>query len=162
MSDVLCLYYSRSGNTQNAMEEIASALGAELMRLDDGRDRSGWRGWLRAGMDAMRRQTPALQPYETERPLEEYSLVLLGTPVWAGRCAAPIRGFLKEQGRRLKRVGYVLTRAGEGKCEEVYAQMDRYTAEKHDLCVSLRPDSVGYVFWRDQFVQETLRYLERG
>ena len=29
MSDVLCMYYSRSGNTKKAMQEIAEALDAE-------------------------------------------------------------------------------------------------------------------------------------
>ena len=30
MSDVLCIYYSRTGHTKKAMEEVAAALGAEL------------------------------------------------------------------------------------------------------------------------------------
>ena len=47
MSDILCIYYSRTGNTKKAMEEIAAALDAELAELRDNADRSGWRGWLR-------------------------------------------------------------------------------------------------------------------
>ena len=31
MSDILCIYYSRTGNTKKAMEEIAAALDAELL-----------------------------------------------------------------------------------------------------------------------------------
>ena len=31
MSNVLCIYYSRSGKTKKAMEEIAQALDAELV-----------------------------------------------------------------------------------------------------------------------------------
>ena len=57
MSDVLCIYYSRSGNTRKAMEEIATALDAELVEITDGVDRSGTAGWLRSGMDAMRKTT---------------------------------------------------------------------------------------------------------
>ena len=30
MSNILCMYYSRTGNTKKAMEEIAQELGAEL------------------------------------------------------------------------------------------------------------------------------------
>ena len=52
MSDILCIYYSRTGNTKKAMEEIASAL-AELdsLRLGqavrakgyvDSADGNGW------------------------------------------------------------------------------------------------------------------------
>ena len=44
MSDVLCIYYSRTGHTKKAMEEIAEALDAELVELNDGVDRSGLRG----------------------------------------------------------------------------------------------------------------------
>ena len=30
MKDILCIYYSRTGNTKKAMEEIAEALDAEI------------------------------------------------------------------------------------------------------------------------------------
>ena len=36
MNDVLCIYYSRTGKTKAAMEEIAGALDAELVELRDG------------------------------------------------------------------------------------------------------------------------------
>ena len=35
-NNVLCMYYSRTGNTKRAMEEIARALDAELVELEDG------------------------------------------------------------------------------------------------------------------------------
>ena len=35
MSEILCVYYSRTGNTKKAMEEIAQALDAELLELKD-------------------------------------------------------------------------------------------------------------------------------
>ena len=41
MSDILCLYYSRSGNTRQTMAEIAEALEAELVEFTDGVDRQG-------------------------------------------------------------------------------------------------------------------------
>ena len=37
--------------------------------------------------------------------------------------------------------------------------MDSYTAHPHLLEASLRPGSVGYVFWRDKFIQDVQRYL---
>ena len=74
MRDILCMYYSRTGATRQAMTEIAQALDAELVELTDGVDRQGARGYLRSGMDAMRRATLPLAPYETERPLSEYRL----------------------------------------------------------------------------------------
>ena len=41
MNDVLCIYYSRTGKTKAAMEEIAGALDAELVELRDGVERGG-------------------------------------------------------------------------------------------------------------------------
>ncbi|MBE6989257.1 MAG: flavodoxin family protein [Ruminococcaceae bacterium] len=161
MSDILCMYYSRTGNTRMAVKEIAAALDAEVVRITDGVDYNGWGGYVRAGMEAMRRSTHSLKPYSTEKELSEYRLVILGTPVWAGRCCAPIRGFLKRRGLELERVAYVLTRGGDRRCEEIFSQMDQYTAQKHLLDVSLRTDSVGYAFWRDKFIQDVKRYMEQ-
>lgn len=53
----------------------------------------------------------------------------------------------------------MLTRGGDKRYEEVYRQMDSYTRPAHLLEASLRPGSVGYVFWRDKFIQDVQRYL---
>ena len=161
MSDILCLYYSRTGKTKKTMEEIAAALDAELVEFTDGEDYSGVRGFLWAGKSAMQRLTLPIEPFETEKPLSEYRLVILGTPIWAGRCASPVRGLLKRRGLELERVAYVLTRAGNRHYDEVCDQMDLYTAQKHLFHVSLRVDDVGCAYWRDDFIQNVKRYMEQ-
>ena len=115
-NNVLCMYYSRTGRTKKAMEDIARVLGAELVELRDGVDRSGWGGWIRCGLDAMRKSTRPVK-YQTKFPLTDYRLVIIGTPVWAGRCSSVVRGFLKQHGRELRNASYVLTRGREDKNE---------------------------------------------
>ena len=159
MSDVLCIYYSRTGSTRAAMEEIARELGAELVELRDGVNRSGARGWLRCGMDAMRRTCPQAEKPETKRPLSDYRLVIIGSPVWAGRCSSVARSFLKQYGRELQNAAYVLLRGSEDKNEEVYDQMDLYTTCGHRAAVSLRSGSVGYAFWQEEFLRQTRDFL---
>ena len=153
MSDVLCIYYSRTGSTRAAMEEIARELGAELVELRDGVNRSGARGWLRCGMDAMRRTCPQAEKPETKRPLSDYRLVIIGSPVWAGRCSSVARSFLKQYGKELQNAAYVLLRGSEDKNEEVYDQMDLYTTCGHRAAVSLRSGSVGYACWQEEFLR---------
>ncbi len=162
MADVLCIYYSRTGHTRRAMEEVAEALNAELVGISDKVYRKGWRGWLRCGLDAMRKDTAPLRAFETERPLERYKAVILGTPVWAGRCSSVMRGFLKSYGRRLPRAAFVLTRGSEVRYEEVFRQMERYLARPYIASVSLRSGSVGYAFWEEDFLRQIRDYLETG
>ncbi len=160
MSDILCIYYSRTGNTRRAVKAIAADLGAEIVAIRDGEERGGWRGYLRCGMDAMRTSTRPLKPFETEKPLDRYKLVIVGSPVWGGRMAAPVRALLKRRGLEMKNVAYVVTRSTTQRSEEVYDQMDMYTGQAHRLAVSLRPDSEGYEFWRNDFIQNVRRLLE--
>lgn len=51
VSNCLCIYYSRTGNTRAVMEKIAELLDAELLEITDGKARKGvvglWRpGWM--------------------------------------------------------------------------------------------------------------------
>ncbi|MBR2928128.1 MAG: flavodoxin family protein [Oscillospiraceae bacterium] len=154
MSDILCLYYSRTGKTREVMQDMAQALDAELVEITDGIDRSGALGFFMCGIDAMRRGTHKTQPYKTERELEDYKLVVLGTPIWAGRCSSVMRGFLKRHGLELRNVAYVLTRGSEHRDEDIFDQMDLYTTRPRLAGASIRVDSVGYHFWRDQFLNE--------
>lgn len=160
MSDILCIYYSRTGNTKKAMEEIAAALDAELVELRDGADRSGWKGWLRCGLDAMRRSTRPVAPVETARPLGDYRLVILGTPVWAGRYSAVMRSFLKEQGGKIRNAAYVLTRSSGSQHQEVFRQLDLSVPAGHRAAVSLRSGDVGWEFWQTEFLRQVRSFLE--
>ena len=160
MKDVLCIYYSRTGKTKQAMEEIAQALDGELLELRDGVDRAGWKGFLRSGLDAMRKDTHPLEPVEPARKLGDYRLVILGTPVWAGRCSSVMRGFLKQYGRQLPNTALVITRGGESRYTEVFRQMDGYLPERHIAAVSLRMDSVGCHFWEEDFLRRVREFLD--
>ena len=159
MKDVLCMYYSRTGNTKKTMEEIAQALDAELVELQDGVPRSGVGGWLRCGLDAMRRTTKPIRPFKTERPVREYRLVIVGSPVWAGRCSSVVRDFLKRYGKDLQNAAYVITRGSEDRNEEVFEQMDLYVPCGHRAAVSLRSGSVGYAFWEEDFMRQVRDFL---
>ena len=66
MSDILCVYYSRTGRTEKAMGEIARALDAELVKIEDGQDRSKLRGYLRSGMEAMSKKLCPIAPLQTQ------------------------------------------------------------------------------------------------
>lgn len=161
MSNVLCIYYSRTGHTKKAMEEIAEALDAELVEITDGVDRKGLVGVLRSGRDAMRRECLPLKPFQTEQGLDKYQLVIVGTPVWAGRCSSVIRGFLKQHGKKLRQAAYIITRYSEDKCEQVFSQMDQYTPCGHQAAVSLRGGSVGYAFWQEEFLRQIRELLSQ-
>ena len=152
-SRIVCIYYSRTGNTKQAMTEIAEALDCELLEVHDKRNRSGAIGWLRCGLDAMRKKTRPMVRVETQRPLCDYELVVLGTPIWAGRCSSVIRGLLKRRGFEMTNVAYVITHKSEKPYKEVYRQMDKYVQTPHVADVSLRPGDTGYHFWRDQFIK---------
>lgn len=159
MKDVLCIYYSRTGKTKQAMEEVALALDAELVEITDGQDRSGFSGFMLSGMEAMRRSTRPLKPFDTERNLENYRLVVIGTPVWAGRCSSVVRALLKRRGLEMKRVAFLLTRDSDKRYEEIYDQMDQYVSKPRIAAGSVRVGDVGYAFWRDKFIQEVKAYL---
>ena len=162
MAKILCIYYSRTGKTRTAMEEIAAALGGELVALDDGVNRAGFPGAVRSCLDAVRRSTRILKPFRTAEEIRNYDLVIIGTPVWAGRCSSVVREFLKKYGRDCRRTAYVITRGTEQvRYEQVFDQMDRYTASPRAAAVSLRGGDAGEHFWRDTFVKEVREILEK-
>lgn len=152
MPYTLCVYYSRTGATEKLMREIAQELQCEIVKLDDGVDRSGLKGWLRSGMQAMSRRLPPVKPLKTALPLGVYDLVIIGTPVWAGRCSAPVRSFLMQHGEELRRTAYVITRSSDVRYEEVFDQMDLYVHAPRVAAVTIHPNTVGSTFWRDEFL----------
>ena len=152
MAKVLCVYFSRTGRTAKLVREIAQEIDCEIARLDDGVVRKGLSGWLLSGMQAVARKVPEVKTPETKLKLRQYDLVILATPVWAGRCSAPMRSFLQKFGDELHRVAYVITRGSGVRYDEVFEQMDLYVRNPHLFAASIQPDTVGSDFWRDEFM----------
>lgn len=151
--NIICLCYSRTGKTRRVMTEIAAALDCEMVLLRDGVNRQGALGALRSGLDAMRKHTRPISRPVMRRALSDYELVILGTPVWAGRCSSVARALLKRRGYEMQSVAYVITHRSEEQYREVFDQMDKYLLSPHVAEASLCPGATGCAFWRDQFLK---------
>lgn len=153
MANILCVYYSRTGHTEKLMQGMARELDCEIVKLEDGVNRRGLSGWLVSGLHAVSRKVPPVSRPETKKKLKEYDLVILATPVWAGRCSAPVRSFLMQFGDELKQVAYIITRSCSLRYDEVFEQMDQYVHHPRVHAASIQSDSIGADFWRDEFTR---------
>jgi hypothetical protein len=99
---ILVVYFSRTGRTREAARAIAQALDADLEELNDPSAHGGLFGYLRSGFDVTSRQKANLAP-PVHDP-SKYELVVVGTPVWHARLSSPVRTYLAEFGRRMKRL----------------------------------------------------------
>jgi flavodoxin len=92
----LIVYYSYDGNCALVAGRLAAALGADTLRLEtaDGKRRSGLAKYVWGGKMVFSRAHPALKPYSVKP--EDYDLVVIGFPVWAGSPAPPVLSFLSE------------------------------------------------------------------
>ena len=57
-----------------------------------------------------------------------------------------------QYGEELRRTAYVVTRSSDVRYEEVFDQMDLYVKSPRVSAVTIRPNTVGSTFWRDEFL----------
>jgi flavodoxin len=99
----LVVHYSRTGRTKTVGEMIARELGADCEEIIDLKKRTGLRPirWLIAGKDAWRRK---LTKIRTQKKPENYDIIIVGTPIWAGKMTPAVRTYLttnKLDGRKV-------------------------------------------------------------
>jgi flavodoxin len=109
MRKLLIVYYSRTGTTAHVAHQIAEALGADLDVIEDATARDGVLGCVRSALEATLYGLPAVR---WQRDPADYELVVIGTPVWLGNLASPVRSYLFQQRARLPRVGFFTTSRG--------------------------------------------------
>jgi flavodoxin len=92
----LIVYFSLDGNTALVAAGIGKALGADLLELKlvEEKVRRGFAKYVWGGRQVFSHAKPALKPY-TVKP-DEYDLVIIGGPVWAGSPAPALLTFLSD------------------------------------------------------------------
>lgn len=112
MPACLVVYYSLSGNTRAAAQALHEELGADLREIRHAEPRSGMFGMLRSLWETLTGRSPEIRSDPID--LSGYSLVVLATPVWAWRPAAPMQTFVAARAGGLPNVAVLCTYGGSG------------------------------------------------
>lgn len=118
------VYFSLEGNTKLVAEKIAERLSADIIELKcvkaypTGKVSKFFWG----GKSVTFGEKPALLPYDFNA--DDYDTVIIGSPVWASKCAPPLKTFLSENDISSKKIGFFVCCAG-GKTNKCFAEMRR-------------------------------------
>ncbi|MDO8447759.1 MAG: flavodoxin [Rhodoferax sp.] len=112
MTKILVLYYSRTGFTRTIARQIAGACSADLEPIEDvtGRNHAG--GYVRSAIEAALHVATPIRP--AKHVPSDYDIVVIGTPIWCGNVASPVRSYLKRQRRQFHRVAFFCSYGGSG------------------------------------------------
>lgn len=92
MTNTLVVYYSLTGNTKEVAELIATKLDAFVEPIKDSGKRSGILGYIRSGYEGMTGKRAMIK--KPEKHPDQFDLVIVGSPIWAGGMASPVRSYL--------------------------------------------------------------------
>lgn len=111
----LVIYYSLEGNTEVLAKSIADEIGAELLKLRPEKPISskGFTKFFWGGKQAVMKQKPALLPIE--KSLNDYDLIVLGTPIWAGSYNPVFRTLLSSVTLQKKHIAFFCSCANNGR-----------------------------------------------
>jgi len=131
----LVVFYSRTGNTRRVAQSLARELGAETEKITEPVSRTGFRGFFSSGRDAFMKRLTPIEPLSFDPA--GYDLLVLGTPVWAGTMASPVRTFLQQNAGKLKNVAFFCTLGGGGH-ERPLRHMEELAGKKPLATLALR------------------------
>lgn len=93
----LVVYYSLSGNTEEAAKKIAEKSGADLLKLQTKKNmpKSFAAQIFVGGGQVMLNHIPELLPYEKD--VYAYDEIILGSPIWNSKGVPAVNAFLKNE-----------------------------------------------------------------
>ena len=110
-SKKLVVYYSNGGNTKFIADNIAGSVGADVVELKPKKDiPKGFLGMVIGGFQAKFRAKPALLSYDKDP--ENYDIIYIGTPIWAGTFAPALNTFFKNERLVNKRIAFFCCYSG--------------------------------------------------
>ncbi len=95
MKKALIVYYSLDGNTKEAAEKLAEELGCDIAEIKTVKPmpKSTFAKLIVGGGQATFNKLVPIEPLGPDP--KDYDIIIIGTPVWAGKCAAPVSSFIE-------------------------------------------------------------------
>jgi flavodoxin len=90
----LVVYYSRTGITKKIADTISGSLECDIEEIVDKEKRGGIIGYIKSGYEASRNKLSLIE--DPKHDLSQYELLIIGTPVWAGKMSVPVRAYLNQ------------------------------------------------------------------
>jgi len=118
---ILVVFYSRTNTTKKVAEELARRLDAETMEIKTTDERGGAWGYMRCAREAIRKKEAKITP--PDKGVENFNLVIIGTPVWAHNMSSPIRAFINANKDKFQKVAFFCTMGGSG-ASTVFKQLE--------------------------------------
>lgn len=118
----IIVYFSLEGNSRYVAEKIAQNIGADTLRLEPVKayPTSRVKKFIYGGRSAVFREKPKLREYEFTK--RRYDLIILGSPVWAGSYAPPLKSFFKDNNISSKKIALYCC-CGGGSTEKCLRRM---------------------------------------
>lgn len=115
MDKTLVLYYSLEGSTEKIAKYLAEELNLDIERVRPKKEikSKGFFKYVIGGYQATAKRKPKLNPLAHN--LDDYSTIIIGSPVWAGGVSSPIYSLLKANNIKNKKIGMFYTCEGGNK-----------------------------------------------
>ena len=117
----LVSYYSRTNITKKLAEEIAAKTNSDIEEIKPKVNYDGKLGYARGGKHAISERIIDLEALKFNP--EDYDVVYLGTPVWAGKASTPLLSYIKMNEGKFNNVKFFVTAGGRG-FDTTFKQME--------------------------------------
>ena len=119
----LLVYYSRTGNTRKIANTISESIECDIEEIVEKDKRKGIIGYLKSGYQASRGKAEHIE--DSKYKISNYDLLIIGTPVWAGKMSVPVRTYLKKNMNKIPLLACFCTTNRSGK-ENTIEDMGNY------------------------------------
>ena len=120
----LIVFYSLEGNTELIANTLAKRLSADIFKIETEKPfvTEGFRKFFDGGRSVVFKHRPKLKNKDID--LNQYDLILIGTPIWAGSFSSPIRSFIHKYHMTDKNIALFVCSAS-GEVEKCYARLKK-------------------------------------
>jgi|TARA_R110002096_G_scaffold415163_1_gene616624 flavodoxin len=109
---VLVIYYSDTGNTEKVARHIANETGAVVEAIHTPVFGKGIWNYLKRAWYALSKKVIPINDIENDP--SQFDLVIIGSPVWAGHVASPVRSYLMKYSSKFSSIAFFVTLGGSG------------------------------------------------